>query len=62
MHLSLVSSATPPCLDISGGSIYEPHNIGTLAARTSVQYLCVREIECTNLVGTDLAHWPFEEQ
>ena len=30
MHLSLVSSAAPPCLDIPGGSIYGPHDIGTL--------------------------------
>jgi len=55
MHLSLVSSAAPPCLDIPGGSIYEPHDIGTLAARVGVQYRCSGDIECMNLVWSDLA-------
>ena len=37
-----------------GPSSIKPHNIGTLVARVSAQYRCFRDIECMNLVWTDL--------
>jgi hypothetical protein len=34
---------------------YAPHNIRTLAAHVYVQYRCVQDIECLNLIWSDLA-------